>query len=717
MSDKISRRDFLKITGMGAAISAVITGCGPMSRYIVRRPYTQMPEYNQTGLSTYYASTCRECPAGCGVIVRTKEGHALTIEGNQNHPVNQGKLCSRGITVHQGLYNPDRVKAPRLQARGDSAQAKEISWDEAINIVRDGLNQPPDQVAFLLGMAPDHLFDLVSEITQGLGAPAPLRYSALTSLESRATLLEAVNQISKTPSFPYFDLANAEVAFSFGADFLQSWLSPVAYSRAYGKFRQGRETRRGYLVVFEPRQSLTSSNADEWIPIRPGSEALVAQALLVLVTEIRSASTDRPSEPVNVTAAVEASGITETKLRELASLFASAAQPLAIPGGFSLAREDGVSIARTILALNDAVGNFGQPGGVYLSPNTPTESKFAAVQDLINQMNAGAIKTLFIHGVNPVFELPQSSGFAEALAKVPQVISFATFPDETAELSDYIFPDHSPSESFGYQRSLAGADRRIYSAIQPVVAPLYNTRATSDVLLAAVQAVGGPVASAVNYGDEVNFIQQKIAPLISAGGAFTAPDIQTFWSLWLQNGGWWPASPELATPSALAEPVVSASAPVLPDVEEGKQFYLVTYANHFGDGSGANRPWLQEVPDSMTTVTWNSWVEINPQTAAALGLHNDDVVTVSTSAGEIQASVYLYPAIRPDTIAIPFGQGHTALGRWAEGRGVNPGNLIASESNTAGDLAYGAVIATLTPTGTRRPLAAVESKLGVYGEE
>lgn len=110
MSDRISRRDFLKISGVGAAISAVVTGCGPVSRYIVRQPYAHMPEYNQTGLSTYYASACRECPAGCGIIVRTKEGRALTIEGNPQHPVNHGKLCARGITVQQGLYNPDRFR-------------------------------------------------------------------------------------------------------------------------------------------------------------------------------------------------------------------------------------------------------------------------------------------------------------------------------------------------------------------------------------------------------------------------------------------------------------------------------------------------------------------------------------------------------------------------------------------------------------------------------
>lgn len=706
MSDRISRRDFLKISGVGAAISAVVTGCGPVSRYIVRQPYAHMPEYNQTGLSTYYASACRECPAGCGIIVRTKEGRALTIEGNPQHPVNHGKLCARGITVQQGLYNPDRFRGPLNQARG-SAAASDLTWDDAIQIVTGALGQNAAQTAFLVGMAPDHLYDFLVELTDSLGAPAPVRYNALTSLEGRSTLLAASERVFGNPGLlPYFDLANADVAFSFGADFLQSWLSPVAYSRQFGQFRQGRTTRRGYLVVFEARQSLTASNADEWIPIKPGSEGAVAAALYALVAKARGLE---PAEAVDLAAVESLSGVSAQRLTDLAALFAGAEHPLALPGGAALAQPAGVDAATVVLALNQAAGNIGQPGGVFLSPNPIVDGGYAAVTDLISRMQAGQVKTLFIHNANPLFELPAAAGFEAALEKVPTVISFASFPDETALKSDYVLPDHSPLESFGYQRTLAGADRRAYSSIQPVVSPLYNTRATVDVLLAAS-------GSSLPYTDEVDFLQQKIAALMTAGGSYTADEIFTFWSLWLQNGGWWPASAELTVPET-AE-TLTASAPSGPaGLEEGKQFYLLTYANHFGDGSGANRPWLQEMPDSLTTVTWNSWVEINPKTAEELGVTNDDIVKISTADGEIEASVYLFPAIRPDTIALPFGQGHTALGRWAEGRGANPAKLFADQANPAGELAYGALLATITPTGSRRPLARIESILGVYGEE
>src|SRR5215208_7399995 len=162
MSEKISRRDFLKLASVGAATTAVLTGCGPASRYVKREPYTRMPEYTYNGLSTYYATTCRECAAGCGIIVRTMQGRALKVEGNPNHPVNRGKTCPRGQTTLQGLYNPDRVLGPVKHTRGDGlyndrfqAVPSNMSWEDAIQVVADALKDSAG-TAFLMGTGSDH---------------------------------------------------------------------------------------------------------------------------------------------------------------------------------------------------------------------------------------------------------------------------------------------------------------------------------------------------------------------------------------------------------------------------------------------------------------------------------------------------------------------------------------------------------------------------------
>src|SRR6185436_3683717 len=150
MSENISRRDFLKLATVGAATTAVLTGCGPASRYVKREPYMEMPEYTYNGLSTYYATTCRECAAGCGIIVRTMQGRAIKVEGNANNPVNLGKTCARGQATLQGLYNPDRVLYPGKQTRGaplsyDGKPQRDLTfdkmeWDEALQVVADALN-------------------------------------------------------------------------------------------------------------------------------------------------------------------------------------------------------------------------------------------------------------------------------------------------------------------------------------------------------------------------------------------------------------------------------------------------------------------------------------------------------------------------------------------------------------------------------------------------
>jgi hypothetical protein len=153
-----------------------------------------------------------------------------------------------------------------------------------------------------------------------------------------------------------------------------------------------------------------------------------------------------------------------------------------------------------------------------------------------------------------------------------------------------------------------------------------------------------------------------------------------------------------------------------PEFEGEGEFVLLPFVSPVLAEAGANKPWLQEVPDPTTTVMWNSWVEINPETAHELGIENDDVVRIVSGAGAIEVSVYQYPAIRPDTIAIPFGQGHTAYGRYAGGRGVNPLDLLGLKFNAAGDLAFASTKVKVEKTGMKRLLSRLESKIGVYGE-
>lgn len=736
MSDKFSRRDFLKLAGVGAATTAILTGCGPASRYVKREPYMQMPEYNYNGLSTYYATTCRECAAGCGLVVRTMQGRALKTEGNTNNPLNLGKTCARGQATLHGLYNPNRIRGPIKHARGDRLYEtaadpfnddfkdadSNINWDQAKQTVADALKKyKPEEIAFLMGMAPDHLFDLVSDLASAAGINAPVRFGALSMFESRATLSKATEKLLGKAGLPFFDVGQAQVVFSFGANFLETWLSPVSYTRGYAGLRQALTKRRGNLVQFESRMSSTAGKADEWMPIRPGTEALVALAIGKLASQVRGGSMPRVFADVDPNDAASKSGIKLDMLQQLAEMFASSTGALAIPGGAALGQSNGLAVAEAVLALNALADNFGKAGGVFFSALAPNQKEYQGpasakeMQDFVQKIAAGKFKVLFIHGVNPAFELPVTLDFKNALKGVEQVISFATFPDETALEADYIFPDHHGLESWGYQRVATGSNSSVLSGAQPVVSPYYDTRATADVLIAAAQLAGGKFAAALPFQDEVEFLKSKVSPLMSeADGFFSAVDADTFMAYFQQYGGWWKTTEGRGIPS---------SADVLNQTINGAEseftgagdYFFIPFVSPTLAEAGANKPWLQELPDPTTTVMWNTWVEINPKTADELGIADDDIVKITSDAGVLEVPVYRYPAIRPDTIAIPFGQGHTAYGRYAENRGVNPTDLLGQQFNEAGDLAFAGMKVKIEKTGRKQPLSRLESIMGVYG--
>ncbi len=721
MSEQFSRRDFLKLAGVGAATTAVLTGCGPASRYVKREPYMEMPEYTYNGQSTYYATTCRECAAGCGLVVRTSQGRAIKTEGNANNPLNLGKTCARGQATLHGLYNPDRVTDPIKRTRGN-ASGNTVTWDDAAQTVADALkNNKPEEIAFLMGMAPDHLFDLVTDLATATGINAPIRFGALSMFESRATLSKAAENLFGEAGLPFFDVGGAQVVFSFGANFLETWLSPVSYTRGFAGLREGQTKKRGTLVQFESRMSSTGGKADEWMPLRPGTEAMVALAIGRLASELRGGPLPRAFSDVDPINVASKSGIKLKTLEHLAGMFANSTGALAIPGGAALGQSNGLAVAEAVLALNAIADNFGKPGGVFFSALAPNQTEYQRpasakeMAEFVQKMIAGKIKVLFVHGVNPFFELPISLEFGGASKYVPQIISFATFPDETALESDYVFPDHHGLESWGYQRVATGSAQPVLSGSQPVVSPFYNTRATADVLIAAAQLAGGKFAEALPFKDEVEFLRSKVAPLMSeADGFFSAPDINTFMAYFQQYGGWWKTTDGRTVPNAADVLNRNLNGAESEFAGEG-EFFFVPFVSPTLAEAGANKPWLQELADPTTTVMWNTWVEINPTTAEELGVTDDDIVRIVSEAGELEAPVYRYPAIRPDTIAIPFGQGHTAYGRYAEKRGVNPTDLLGGHFNEAGDLAFAGMKVKIEKTGKKQPLSRLESIMGVYG--
>src|SRR5512135_3164045 len=263
MAYEVTRRDFLKLGATGL-IAAALAGCEDPRRWVVLEPYVKPPEEQLAGQATWYASTCRQCPAGCGILVRIMNGRALKIEGNPEHPLNRGKLCARGQAGLQVLYNPDRLTGPVRQSQRGSRQFQPLSWNEALNTAFSKIQVAGQRVAIWSGSTTSgHLYDLFQRFTRSISAPNPIEFDLYAAYHGYQLLQNTDNEL------PSYALANADVVFSFGADFLGTGLSATRYGVEFGQFRQQPLGKRGYLVQFEPRMTNTGAKSDQWVPIRP----------------------------------------------------------------------------------------------------------------------------------------------------------------------------------------------------------------------------------------------------------------------------------------------------------------------------------------------------------------------------------------------------------------------------------------------------------------
>ena len=726
MSHKVTRRGFLKI-GAASLAGAVLAGCEKPRRWVNLEPYVRPPEEQLAGVATWYASTCRQCPAGCGIVVRVMNGRAVKIEGNPEHPLNRGKLCARGQAGLQVLYNPDRLTGPVRQAQRGSREYEALAWEAGINTLYEKLSAAGGNVAVWTGSTVSgHLLDLFQKFNAAVGAPAPLVYDLFTALTGHRPLTDVSQALFGQAALPTYNLSQADLILSFGADFLGTWLSPVRYGIEFGGFRGQPLGKRGYLAHLEPRMTINAAVADHWVPIRPGSEGLVAAALVQIIAEEglgppeRAAQAQALASEVDVGSVAVASDISVEELAHLAHIFASAERPLAIPGGALAGTEHGPEALVAVQALNLIAGTAGEPGGWALSPPSPSEAivspepaAFSDVQALVDQMRAGQIQVLLVHGTNPAYDLPEQAGFADALANVPFVVSFAPVVDETAVWADLILPDRTYLEGWGYALATPGFDLPAVGSQQPVVNPVFDSRSTADILLTVARGIPA-AAQALPWPHEVDMLKDIVGQLGPGAAGGSGSDV--LWARHQQNGGWWPASPPAPAVPAAASPLpIDVTPPAYQGAEGEYPYFLYLYPSSLvSDGRGTSQPWLQGSPDPMTTISWQTWVELHPDTAEQLGVQDGDLVQVTSPHGELEAPVYVYPAIRPDTVAIPFGQGHTDCGRYARDRGSNPMQLVGRQTDVSGtSLAWTTLRVRVRPTGEKLTLALFENKVGV----
>ena len=747
---EISRRKFIQLSVVGSAVAA--TGCRPLTRYNPGQyraevlgtyggydnrvyPYVNQPDGLMDGVPQYFATLCQMCPAGCGLLVRTMGGRALKIEGNPAHPVSQGASCARGQAALQHLYNPDRLRQPHLHAkRGGTVtydrpklsnppdgrekftdvDSTTTDWETALGKVTTGLTNAKGKVAILAdaqeyGSSPTQM-RLLNEFAAKVGGTI-FSYSLLDGAPWRA----AAKAVYGRAQLPAYQLDQADVIVSFGGDFLDAWPSPVYYGRLFGEFRQGpRRTQgeHGKFIYVGPRMSMTAAKADLWLPCKPGTEATVARAV--------ASAIQTPGASLAEYAAV--TGLTEAQLSEIAAAFRDAgSRAVAVAGNGLMSSANPTAAFTAVEALNaqsnsQCVG-FGT-AAIAAPVMNAQRSGLKGIQNLTQAMNSGQVGALIIVGQpNPVFTLPSAVGFSQALAKVPFIAALTTFEDETTAYADVVLPTRSFLEEWGdhvppvippgvkmatlrqpiIDPQFVGGHGQVQDNTGPFV-PWWDTRATGDLLADIAKRVGKPMTET----DSRTAVRKTWAGIGQADLTVDTTENDTNWVSALAGGGVWSGT-SAAPVSAPALPSLG-NAPGLPGASKPGEFTLQLYPHiYFTDGRHANLGWLQENPDPMTMAVWNSWVEINMQVAHDLDIRTGDLVQLTSAHGSVQALALPYPAIHPDALAMPIGQGHSVYGRNAAGRGYSALSIVAPTADPeTGALAYGTTTVTLTKVASAR---------------
>ena len=608
------RREFLKILGTGGA--AGLGGACSRTAPDDLVPYVKPPEEMVRGHALWYRTTCRECPAGCGTEARVREGRVHKVEGNSDHPVNAGGLCARGQAAVQGLYNPDRLRTPLVRDRHGRLQP--ATWDEASRVVAERLTPRGQQLAVLTGCVTGAMEEAVGQWLAARGSRRHIQYEPV----AYEALREANRLSFGQATLPVLRFAEAKVIYLFGADVVETYVSPVGYAHGIAEARRG----GARMVYTGARLGLTGARADQWIPVPTGREGRVAMALvrelLAGTAAPEFARVRKWAEPFTAGRA----GVDPALLRSMAREIAR--------GGFLAVAGDHLPTAVAVNLLNTVAGALNK---------TVRFDRAPAVARATSRPDIAGVQALVVLEANPVYASP---GFAQALGKVPLVVALTPYRDETAEAAHVVLPVHTPLESWGDYEPWTG----VHALQQPAMQPVFQTREAGDFFVTA------------GFREFVRARWEKLAP-----EPFDAC---------LQRGGWWQDVPAKQVQLTAAD-LGPALEPLLAAPREG--YTLQTYPSlaHF-DGRGANRSWLQELPDPITLAVWGTWVELHPKDAAALAVKTGDRLRVDSVHGRIEAPAYVYPGVYPGTVAVPLGQGHTAYGRYAANVGANAGLLGGS---------------------------------------
>ncbi len=694
-----SRRDMLKLAGVAAVFAAAGCARKPVEKL---SPYVNQPEEIIPGIPVWYASTCGECAAGCGVLVKTREGRPIKMEGNPDHPLNAGKLCATGQASVLNLYDPDRLRKPvKLSRPGGMKQ--EIVWQQADGDISQSLKTTGGKVRLLTGTIHGPARRrLVSDFLSSFPGARHVTYDAISEEEIRTA--QGISYGEAVLSRYRFD--KAEVLVLLGGDPLAGSHSPVEFARGFAAGRKVKDGAMSKVISFEPVLSLTGSSADLHYQVKPEDLVKVVLGLAneLVVIQGRSAFAGNAAvisalRPYSAATVEREAGLPEGSIKATAGeLWKARGKSLIYAGGMMANDRSAISLQMAVNFLNSALENEGVTVDGTSSPSNQSQSSFADVLDLIADMKAGRVEVLIISGCNPVYSLPSSAGFAEALQRVKKVVYLGDRVDETGELCDYVLPVTHPLESWGDAEPQKG----VFSLMQPTLRPIFDSRSFEDSLLSFARTSKAGVLGSFSgtFNDYLKLVWQKeIYARYNLAGSFA-----DFWKNALRRGVFSVRNlDDAATPRRFK---IESLAQIGRPGKVDSPYRLALWVSGIQqDGRHQNNAWLLETPDPVSKITWDNFVSVAPKTADGLGLKESDVVKLSASGMEAEIPVHIQPGMHPEVLAVAVGWGRKKTGRYGDGVGTNAFGWGKIEKNR---LLTSALPVEISKTGRTNPLASVQ---------
>ena len=659
-----SRRRFLQRAG--GAFFASGMSAKSWNRLI---PYVVPPEETIPGAWSFFASTCRECPAGCGMHLWHRDGRVTKAEGNPGHPVNRGGLCARGQSSMQGLYDPDRLREILHRPKGGAPENP--MWAMTLEPIGNEIKATTGKVALMSGLQTGALAEIMTSFVRAFGSERVVFHEPFNHEALRA----AHGDLFGLPVVPDYRIEDCSMVVSLAADFLESWVSPVGYAHQFASLRTLRDGVFGRMVYAGPRFSMTAANADDYAQVPAGAESWVglAMAASILRRGWARAATDAVAplleafDPASVPPALSGC-VTTAQIEEWADAFAHAPASVALAGPVGGTGHGAWQNAVAAALLNWVAGRIGQTvdfSRPHAVGGTATRGQVQAFLESITPED-----TLFLCDTNPVYSIP---GAAEHIRRAGTVVHMGTMPDETSALADWVLPIHAPAECWGDYEPVAG----VHALLQPTMAPLYDTQPAGDILLGFTKVAEKPLLQPgfdTPATDTETWLRRNWDAL--ARRVMPGQPSGDFWRNALRAGGVWEHLPPVTVSLRPGVASLKLTMPAPPAAEVATARLWAWPSVALFDGRAANRGWLQEAPDPTTFTVWGSWIDVHPDRAAALGLRAGAVLELKTARGAVEAPVRITAEVAPDTVALAFGQGHTALGRHAAGRGANVFHLL-----------------------------------------